>query len=244
MKKLLFALFVLGNLNFIAAQSESTEQLLNLKTNIKIDNNFTQSVLPNLEFKKKSPALAIVYSLLLPGMGDLYADNYSSGQYFTIADVAMWGFLVGFNIYGNDKQANYKAYASSQAGVDVSGKDDAYFANIGAYLNIDDYNKEQELNRNFDDVYDESTDSWYWESTEKRKEYRTLWSSSENAFNNVRFAAGALVLNRIVSAIFAVRSVSRYNDRQNSEVSWNLNFGINQNPTLPSGIVMNFQKSF
>jgi hypothetical protein len=36
--------------------------------------------------QRKSPALAILYSILLPGMGELYAGDYSSGKYFTIAD--------------------------------------------------------------------------------------------------------------------------------------------------------------
>jgi hypothetical protein len=52
------------------------------------------------------------------------------------------------------------------------------------------------------------------------------------------------VLNRIVSAIFAVRSVSAYNKKQSNEVSWNVNFGLQQNPTLPTSLVMNFSKRF
>lgn len=118
-----------------------------------------------------------------------------------------------------------------------------YFANVGIYENIEDYNKDRELNRRFDEVYDESTHYWGWEES-RRKEYRSLWISSENAKNNVRFAVGALILNRIVSSIFAVRSVSAYNKRESNEVSWNVNFGLQQKPTLPTSLIMNFQKSF
>jgi hypothetical protein len=118
-----------------------------------------------------------------------------------------------------------------------------YFANVGIYENIEDYNRDRELNRRFDEVYDESTHYWGWEDN-RRKDYRSLWVSSENAKNNVRFAVGALILNRIVSSIFAVRSVSAYNKRENTEVSWNVNFGLQQNQTLPSAFVMNFQQRF
>ena len=36
--------------------------------------------------EKKAVGLAVVYSLVLPGMGELYADGFSSGKYFLIAE--------------------------------------------------------------------------------------------------------------------------------------------------------------
>ena len=88
---------------------------------------------PETSVSKKSPALAILYSMLLPGMGELYANSYESGKYFTIADGALWSVFTGFSIYGNQQENNYKSFAQSKAGVNVDGKDADYFANIGAY---------------------------------------------------------------------------------------------------------------
>ena len=136
--------------------------------------------------------------------------KHVGGKYFTIADGAFWGVFAGISMYGKNKEDDYRSFAKSFGSVKTNGKDAEYFANIGVYENIEDYNKERELNRKFNEVYDEETHFWGWEDN-RRKEYRNLWTSSENAKNNVRFAVGALILNRIVSAIFAVRSVSAYN---------------------------------
>ncbi len=220
------------------------EQLLNLKSNLPIDlKSENMNLLPET-IEKKSAGLAILYSLVLPGMGELYAGDYSTGQYFTIADGVLWSFFAGFTIYGNDKRSDYRSFAQASGGVNLNGKNDTYFANIGLYQNVTEYNTAQELNRDFTSTYNVETDYWNWGNTATRKEYRGLWSSSENAFNNVRFAVGALVLNRIVSAIFAVRAVNRYNKQLSNDVSWKINFGVQNYPDNTSGLIMNFQHRF
>jgi hypothetical protein len=182
--------------------------------------------------------------MLLPGMGELYAGDYSTGMYFTIADGLLWGTLAGFNIYGNWQMDNYKALAQTYAGITPNGKDDKFYTDLGVYLSMDEYNQIQELDRNFDNVYDSGIHYWKWESNDKRKEYRSMWSSSEQAYTNVRFVAGALILNRIVSVINAVRLVSAYNKSLNPDVSWNLSFGVMNYPSLPSSMSMTFTKVF
>ncbi len=242
MKKslLLLIVFTFATINL----AQNNHQLLNLKSGINLELDSKLELLPNPTFEKKSPGLAILYSFLLPGMGELYADNYSTGQYFTVADGLLWGVFAGFTVYGNNKENDYRNYAKAYGGVDLNGKDADYFANISLYESIDEFNTERELNRDFKAVYNTETHSWYWDSSVQRKEYKALWSSSETAINNVRFAAGALILNRIVSSIFAVKAVSAYNKREINEVSWNVNFGLNQSMNLPPTLVMNFSQRF
>ena len=88
---------------------------------------------------KKNIALAILYSALLPGMGELYANNYQSGKYFTIADVALVGVYFGVNTYGDWKKENYKSFATTYGGISLTSKNDDYFATIGNYKNIYQY---------------------------------------------------------------------------------------------------------
>ena len=202
------------------------------------------SIVQDLSSEKKSPALAVLYSLLLPGMGELYANRYDSGKYFTIADGVLWGVFAGFNIYGNWQEKNYKSFAESRGGVVNSGKDADYYANIGNYLSIDEYNAAMDLQGSFNKVYDAATHYWKWDSNDQRREYRGMWSSSEQAFNNERFAVGALILNRVISAINAVRLVNSYNKNLNQQVSWNLYFDVDNKPTLPSAISLNFISNF
>ncbi len=199
---------------------------------------------PQNNFSKKSPGLAILYSLLVPGMGELYAGGYDSGKYFTIADGALWSVFTGFTVYGNWKKNDYLSFARAKGGVTTDGKDDEYFALISGYLSIDEYNKEKEFERDFVKVFKTDTHYWNWNTNENRSQYRDMWSSSESAFNNVRFVVGALILNRIVSAINAVRLVTKYNNQQQEEIAWNVYFSYENKFTLPSSINLNITTKF
>ncbi len=194
--------------------------------------------------QKKSTGLAIVYSLLLPGMGELYADAYDSGVYFTIADGVLWGTYVGMNVYANWQKDRYISYSQTNAGVTPENKDEDYYATIGEYLDIDQYNDQQAFEYNFDEMYDTETHFWKWNTSEERKEYRNMWVSSEQTFNDVRFVVGALLLNRVISAINAVRLVSKYNNNLSQEVGWNVSLGVQSYPDNTSSYNINFITSF
>ncbi len=193
---------------------------------------------------KKNPAIAILYSFLLPGMGELYAGDYSSGKYYTFADGLLWGTFAGFEIYANNQMNNYKAFAKTNAGALTDGKDADYFATIGIYPNIDEYNTAMLLNRNFDKTYNPVTHSWNWINPDQRKEYRDMWTSSESAFTNVRFVIGALILNRIISVVNAVRLVSAHNKNINSQASWNIYLNVEMKETASKSLTLNFVSNF
>ena len=257
MKKIfLFLLFS----SFLFAQENSNKSLVELKLEAHSVQGIAQSELNLIQHSvsgiryqatslqpsasRKNPGLAIIYSLLLPGMGELYAGGYESGKYFTIADGVLWGVFIGFDTYGNWKMDNYKSFARSNGGVNTDGKDADFFANIGTYISVDEYNRVQDLNRDYNLTYNSEKYYWRWTSEAQRKEYKQMWTSSESAFNNVRFAVGALILNRLISAINAVRLVSAYNKNLTVETSWNMSVGVNNQPTLPTSITFNFVKSF
>ncbi len=232
---------------FFAAVSilfAQSNQIYELEQNINIKLPQSQANLLEVPSGKKNAGLAILYSLILPGMGELYAGNYESGKYFTIADGVIWGFVAGFNIYGTRQEENYKSFAQSYGGIENSGKDADFYANAANYSSIDQFNREQELNRNFEEVYNTKTHYWKWSSTDQRREFRELWSSSETAYNNVRFAVGALILNRVISIINAVRSVSRYNSNLENQQSWNVSFGVSNQVNIPTSLNLNFSTKF
>ena len=244
MKKLFLLIFCLASLSF----PQNSKNLLELGAELKsTPANQTLQANNNLIYdtpEKKKLGLAIIYSLLLPGMGELYAGSYSSGKYFTIAEGALWGTFIGMNAYGNWQKERYKSLAASKGEVQLEGKDDDYLTIISEYSNIDEYNNEKALERNFDEMYDPSKYHWNWQTTEDRKKYRSMWISSEQTFNDVRFVAGALIVNRIVSVINAVRLVAAYNKSIDEELSWNFSVGISQHVNLPHSLTFNFQKSF
>jgi hypothetical protein len=202
------------------------------------------NILPVESKSKKNAGLAIIYSLLLPGMGELYAENYNSGKYFTIAEGALWATFIGMNVYGNWQENRYKTYAQTYAGINPEGKDEDFYATIGLYTSIETYNNEKALERRYDEMLSEQKFFWKWNSTEQRKTYRSMWTSSEQTFNDVRFVVGAMLVNRLISAINAVRLVSSYNSELEKEVSWNVSLGLDRNTLNQEVYKINFQTSF
>lgn len=250
MKKIILSLFVfIIPSHFVFGQEFKNSSLLELKTKLNFKEQSQSTLIQNdilpIETKtKKNAGMAIIFSLLLPGMGELYADNYSSGKYFTIADGALWATFIGMNVYGNWQENRYKTYAQTYGGVNPEGKDEDYYATIGLYTSIETYNNEKALERRYDEMLSEQKFFWKWNSTEERKTYREMWTSSEQTFNNVRFVVGALLLNRLISAINAVRSVSSYNSRIENEVSWRVSFDLERDLLNQELYTIKFQTSF
>lgn len=192
---------------------------------------------------RKSVGLAILYSVVLPGMGELYAEGYESGRYFTMAEAALWITYGGMKYYSNRQRESYFAYAESYGGVtNMAGKSGDFYADIGNYLNINDFNDDMAKQGQFGKMYDVSTHYWNWRDNAERRSYRELWTSSESWGNNLRFVVGGMILNRIASAINAVRLVSRYN--RGVETSWNFWFDYDLADGAPANISLNFVKLF
>jgi len=245
----IISLILLLSSSILFSQTDDFKSIQELKNTFKNSDENIQStsinLSSNLSNEKKSVGLGIVYSLLLPGMGELYADSYSSGKYFTIADGVLWGTLIGMSAYSNWQEDNYKTYAASLADVVNDGnKDEEFYANIGDYKSVYTYNDQKALERNFNEMYDEEAYFWKWNSTDERRTYRDMWNSSETASNNIRFVVGGLILNRVISAINAARLVSSYNKSIEEEVSWNFSVGFMTQPNLPTSLALKVQKSF
>lgn len=245
MKNILILLVILSAHTFSQIEEQS---FYSLKQQVIQDVKSMDTSEPHVAFddvkKKKNTGLAILYSLLLPGMGELYADSYDSGVYFTVADGVLWGTYIGMNVYGKWQQDRYISFAQNKGGITTGNKDDAYYATISQYLNIEDYNNEKAFERNFDEMFNSDQYFWKWDSGEDRKSYRSMWVSSEQTFNNVRFVVGALLLNRVISAINAVRLVSKYNKNLTEDIGWNVSVGVQNNPDYTSSYKINFTASF
>jgi hypothetical protein len=195
---------------------------------------------------KKSAGLAAVYSLLLPGMGELYADGFSSGKYFLIADGLLWLTYAAFEVSGNSLRDDSRAFAVSRAGVDPSGKDDQYYVDIGNFLDIYEYNEKQLRDRDPEELYDPDAGyAWAWDSDASRATYREQRIDSETMYNNKKFVVAGLIANRVASAINAVRSVIAYNDAID-EALGDLSFRADVLGGLshPHGVMLTVTRSF
>ena len=167
--------------------------------------------------KRKSVGLAAVYSLLLPGIGELYAEGFSSGKYFLIAEGALWLTYATFEIYGNSLRDDARAYAVAHAGVNPAGKNDQFYIDLGNFLNVSDYNDKKLRDREPEKVYDPNAGyAWQWDSDAARTTFREQRISSENMYNNRKFVAAAILINHVASAINAARASISHNNALNN----------------------------
>lgn len=162
--------------------------------------------------QKKSPGLAAVYSLLLPGMGELYAGSFSSGRYFLVAEGVLWLSYAAFTVHGNSLRDDARAYAISAAGIEPAGKDDQFYVDIGNFMTTEDYNDKKLRDREPEKLYERSQGfGWDWVSESARTTYKDNRLSSETAYNNRKFIVAAIIINHVASAVNALRSAVSYN---------------------------------
>ena len=195
--------------------------------------------------EKKSVALAAVYSLLLPGMGELYAGDYGTGKYFTIAEGALWIGWGGMQWYGNWLQNDAHAFAAQHAQVSPEGKDDQYFIDIGNFSNVYVYNEQVLRGRDAFGTYDPSSSYyWQWDVDANREQYRQLRVSSDEVFNNSRFVIAAIGVNHLLSAINAGRLAISHNKQIDEASTIDIHANVTGTLAHPDGIVLTVTKSF
>jgi len=165
--------------------------------------------------REKSGFLGVVYSSLLPGMGELYAGRFDRGLYNLVTDLVLWGGFAGFNISAGWIRGNARSFAVQKAGISLDGKDEEYFINIGNYRSIREYNDQKLLERQLNRLYNESPEAglaWNWDSEEDMREYRDSRLKSEDLYTYAQITVLGLVLNRIWSAVQAAIFVRDHNE--------------------------------
>ena len=189
--------------------------------------------------EKKSVALSAIYSLLLPGMGELYAEGFSSGKYFLIAEGALWLTYATFEIYGNALRDDARVYAVAHAGVNPIGKDDQFYVDVGNFLTTSDYNDKKLRDREPDKLYDVNAGyAWQWESDAARATFRAQRISSETMYNNRGFVLGAILINHVASAINAARSAISHNKDVDSQSGIQVKADVLGSLAHPHGIMV------
>lgn len=198
---------------------------------------------------KKSPGLAFIYGLLVPGMGHLYSNRFSSGKYFLVSEAALWVTYAAFTIYGNWLLDDAYDYASTHAGITTSGKekDDKFYIDIANYENVDEYNNEMLRYGDYDKLYlPENGYYFWWNSTEERRQYRSDKIAGDRTLNDRLFVVGAVLINHVVSAISAVIAANSYNNEisEKSSGGFRMNAGVIKNFNRIDGIKISLSKNF
>jgi hypothetical protein len=196
--------------------------------------------------EKKSVGLAAVYSLLVPGMGELYAGGFESGKYFLIGEGALWLLYATFDVYGDALRDDARAYAVTHAGINPVGKNDQFYVDIGNFLNINRYNEKQLRDREPYKLYDPNAgNAWNWDSDKARAAYREQRLSSERMYNNSNYVIAAVIVNHVGSAINAARTAVAHNSAIDDGIGQlHLDATVMGGLTNPHGILVRVTKMF
>ncbi len=242
MKLFIVIVFVLIGSNSLVAQ----KNLFQLRAELSVPNNNSLQVQDVTSINKKSGFTAVLYSLLLPGMGELYADGFDEGQYSLIAEGGLWLTYFSFQQYGNWLQTDARNFATAHAGASLNDKQDQFFVNLGNFNDTYDYNEKKLRDRDLEKVYDvNGSYFWRWDSDQNRKDYRAMRVSSERVLNNSKFVIATIIVNRLISAINAARLTRLYNQRLNENLgSWWLESSIINNGLKPDGLAVRLVHRF
>lgn len=239
-------LFLVSNLILVSSGSGegvgklalSSKHIMNFEK-LSFQSEEEQTPLWEDEFQKpsgrKSTTKAMFLSLLLPGAGELYANNKIRSRIFLGLEGVIWSSFFGFRTYGSWKKRDYKGFATSHAGIDLEGKSDEFFEDLTYYDNRDEYNQFARLYQGEDAIIYPENDFWNWEwdSQDSRGHYRDLRNKSKAAYRKALYMVGLAALNRIVSVLDAAHSVRKFNRRLGSEFSsinqTGLKFDLNAN---------------
>jgi len=161
--------------------------------------------------EKTSAGMAALYSLVLPGAGEMYVGGFDAGKYPLIAEGALWLTYGTMQYYGTWMRDDARHFASVHAGLTNSSADDQFYVDVSNFANTFDYNEKKLRDRSLDKLYTTPATAWQWDSDANRDQFRTQRVSADRVFNNARFVVGALLVNRIISAINAARLARQFN---------------------------------
>lgn len=181
-----------------------------------------------------SPGKAVLYSLLLPGLGDWKLGNKNRATVFFAIEGLIWVSFATFQVQGGNYEEEYEDLAVRFAGVAGTDHSDEFYATIRDYDSSDEYEADIKNEGRDYDTGSEALDQyfienrvddyqpWLWASHERRLQYSETRSASKTAYRRADYMIAAAAANRVVSAVFAyaaARSASKHEVGLNLDIS-------------------------
>jgi hypothetical protein len=186
----------------------------------------------------------VLYSVILPGAGEYYAESFSSGKYSLMAEGGLWLTYAGLRYHGIWVRDDARLFAAQHAGVTLSGQEEQFEVDLGNYLTTALYNEQQLRDRKFDLMYTASIQQWSWDREANRQSFREMRIRSDEIRNYGRFVIAGLVVNRIFSAFAAARAVNAFNRSLRADLDWQLEAKPITSLAGTHGLEIRFSKQF
>lgn len=186
---------------------------------------------------------AVLYSFLLPGLGDHYLGRSGRAKFFFTAEAAIWTSFIVFEVQGYLREDGYKEYALAYGGISSTDHSDEYYRIISQHNSSDDYEASIKQEARFELYPDDTHDNleryylteqvadfepWQWPNDEKRREYRDIRQGSRLARRRALYSVAAAVTNRLVSSLLTLKTARDLNSNEtiSSRSRYTLEFGF------------------
>jgi hypothetical protein len=169
---------------------------------------------------------SLAKSLIFPGWGELSEYNRYQKEYILdrsrtfnyIEGVLLFSFLVSNKLSSSHEQ-DYETYASINAGVDWTGKNNAFAIQVGTYDNTDAYNEHCNSPIGNCEAYSPANESYSWSWTldeetgesQERLIYAGQRRDSKKLGDLAVLMGAGMLINRLVSA-FNVLAIKKNED--------------------------------
>ncbi len=191
------------------------------------------------ETKPKNGKLAMLYSLILPGLGEYYLGSKGRATGFFVVEGALWTTYFVSQGDGNHRQTQYKEFAQIHAGVDPRDDSD-YYRTIGNYIGADGpFSANEQVRREArliyptdreaqEEYFNENAytgdDAWLWDSTSDLARYQSMRQSSLDSYHTADLTLGLLLANRLLSVLDVGILSAKMNKNLENEttLSWSL----------------------
>lgn len=153
-------------------------------------------------------------SLVVPGWGQYALGAKTSARNFIISEVVLIGTSIGFNVYSNWLEDDFRQFAARHAGIQNSEqKSDQFWVDIGNFDSVRDFNEEKLRQRNTVDLRDvDGDEAWQWDSDQNRAIFEDLRIRRDRAAERSAFMIAGIVANHVISAIHAIWLSKKAND--------------------------------
>ena len=153
----------------------------------------------------RSPRVAAFFSLLLPGIGELYAGGPLSGRFFLFTEGSLWTGKAVFEHLETTRRENFRSHAAAHAGLNTDGKSDTFMEEVTAYESLSARNAHERFIRGdaADFIAETPENNWEWDTASSRSDFHVLRGKANSARQKGLLFVGGLLFNRFISAINA-----------------------------------------
>lgn len=178
-----------------------------------------------LIFLTLSFSSSMLKSVIFPGWGELNEykalahdndlENISyikeRSKYIMFQESMLWIGLYIFNDLNKTYKNDYQILGIVNAGVDWTGKNELFAANVGNFNNLQEYNDYKFLTGQYDDVYLNEGYNWDWQNNNNnRLNYDRTRNKSEKYDKYKSYIAAGLIINRVISSFDVLNIMKKH----------------------------------